>query len=143
MSAPVRVARCRTDAEIARCWPVMAQLRPHVAEADFVRRVRELEPGGFRLAALEADGVVRAVAGYRIQDMLVSGRQLYVDDLVTDESSRSAGHGRALLAWLADEARVEGCRVLELDSGTWRHGAHRFYFREGMHILGFHFSKAL
>ena len=35
---PVRLAE--PDADIAACFPVMAQLRPHLDAADFVPRVR-------------------------------------------------------------------------------------------------------
>ena len=139
----LRIVPCATDDAIARCHPVLAQLRPHVPLEGFVARVRAMEAEGYRLVALEADGAVRAVAGYRIQDMLAQGRHLYVDDLVTDEATRSHGHGKALLDWLAAAARAAGCAELELDSGTFRHRAHAFYFREGMHIVGFHFRTSL
>ena len=66
-----------------------------------------------------------------------------MDDLVTAEDTRSKGHGKRMLGWLARVAREEGCRSLQLDSGVVRHEAHRFYFREGMKISSYHFSKAL
>jgi GNAT superfamily N-acetyltransferase len=94
---------------------------------------------GFQLAYLEEDGLVRAVAGYRYYEKLFSGQNLYVDDLVTDSSHRSRGHGTRLLAWLAAEARAHHCVQLELDSGVQRSEAHRFYFRERMHVSAFHF----
>jgi GNAT superfamily N-acetyltransferase len=86
---------------------------------------------------------VCAVAGYRYYDKLFSGRNLYVDDLVTDASRRSRGHGAALLQWLADEAKRHGCVQLELDSGVQRFEAHRFYFRERMHVSAYHFVVGL
>ena len=132
-----------SDAAIARAYPVMAQLRPHLLEAEFVSRVRRMQAEGFHLALLEDDGTVCAVAGYRYYDKLFSGRNLYVDDLVTDASRRSRGHGRALLNWLANEARSHGCTQLELDSGVQRFEAHRFYLRERMHISAHHFVIAL
>ena len=126
----------QTDSEIARCFAVMAQLRPHLVAPEFVRQV-------FHLAALEDDGVVRAVAGYRFQEKLLSGQNLYVDDLVTDSTHRSRGHGRRLLAWPVTEARAHGCVQLELDSGVQRFDAHRFYFRERMHVSAYHFVQPL
>lgn len=137
------VRRATTDAEINACFPVMRELRPHLRETDFVAAVRRMEGEGFRLAALTIDGAVQAVAGYRIIEMLRTGRMVEIDDLVTAQSTRSAGCGKALLDWIAAEARAEGCSVLELDSGVQRADAHRFYFRERMHVLGFHFSRTL
>jgi GNAT superfamily N-acetyltransferase len=129
-----------TDAEIAATFPVMAQLRPHLTAETYVARIRGLMASdGFRLACLSEDGVPRAVAGYRILDMLYCGRLLSVDDLVSDEAARSGGHGKALLDWLKDEARREGCAQLELISNVVREGAHRFYFREGLAVDAFHF----
>ena len=139
----MKIALAESDTDIARCFPVMAQLRPHLVETDFVARVRRMQRDGFHLAFLEADGTVRAVAGYRFQDKLFSGRNLYVDDLVTDATARSRGHGHALLAWLIAQARVRGCDNFELDSGVQRHDAHRFYLRERMKIASYHFVLPL
>jgi GNAT superfamily N-acetyltransferase len=74
---------------------------------------------------LEAD-TVHTVAGYRVGENLAWGKFLYIDDLVTDDSERSRGCGRALLAWLREEAQRQGCAQLHLDSGKQRLDAHRF-----------------
>ena len=133
----------RTPEEIRRCHPVLAELRPHLDPDRLVALVTEMAGHGYRLIYLEEDGEVVAVAGYRITAMLRTGLMLEVDDLVTSEHARSKGHGKILLDWMAAEGRRAGCTVIELDSGTARHQAHRFYFREGMHILGYHFSRSL
>lgn len=133
----------RTDAEIARCFDVMAELRPHLERATFVDRVREMEPAGYRLAWLEHEGAVVVVAGYRIATNLHLGRHLYLEDLVTAATARSAGHGERMLAWLLGQARTAGCGWFELDSGVQRSGAHRFYFRHGFSIAGYRFRRAL
>jgi GNAT superfamily N-acetyltransferase len=117
----------------------MAQLRPHLVADDFIARVRGMQREGFHLAYVEDAGAVRAVAGYRYYDKLFSGRNLYVDDLVTMRRSASRGVGARLLRWLSDEARSHGCVQLELDSGVQRFDAHRFYFRERMHVSAYHF----
>lgn len=135
--------RARSDEDIQRCFDVMAELRPHLEADRFVALVREMETEGFRLAYLEDQGRVVAVAGYRVSTNLFLGRNLYVDDLVTAADARSAGHGAVLLDWLRDQARAEGCTHLHLDSGTQRHRAHAFYLRHGMHIGSFHFLQRL
>ena len=139
----MNIAIAETDQEITRCFPVMAQLRPHLVEADFLARVRDMQRDGFQLAYVEDEGAVTAVAGYRFYDKLFSGRNLYVDDLVTDSSRRSRGYGARLLRWLADTARARGCVQLELDSGVQRFDAHRFYFRERLHVSAYHFVVPL
>jgi GNAT superfamily N-acetyltransferase len=128
-----------TDVDIAAAFPVMRQLRPNLDEAAFVERVRAAERTGFRLAVHRSDDRVVAVAGFRLLDQMKSGLVLYVDDLVTDSTERSRGHGDALLHWLIAHAREQGCATFELDSGVQRHGAHRFYLRHRMRISAYHF----
>ena len=99
--------------------------------------------GGLRLACIREDGRVVAVAGYRIANNLFCGKHLYVDDLVTAESERSKGHGKALLAWLRALAVENDCDVFHLDSGVQRKRAHQFYLREGMDLSSYHFSERL
>ena len=135
----MKIALAQTADDIARCFFVMKQLRPHLVESQFVTRVQAMRQEGFHLAFLEDAGAIRAVAGYRYYDKLFSGRNLYVDDLVTDANDRSRGYGGKMLAWLTDEARTHGCVQLELDSGVQRSEAHRFYFRERLHVSAFHF----
>ncbi len=132
-----------SDAEVAATYPVMRQLRPHLDEEEYVRRVRRMREEGYRLAIVVEGDDVMYVAGFRVIEFLAHGRFLYVDDLVTDEGARSSGGGKQMLGWLAAEARSAGCEKLQLDSGVQRYTAHRFYFREGMHISSYHFSKTL
>ena len=129
--------------ELRAAWPVVQQLRPHLDEDRFVAQALRQIAAGYRATALYDGGVPRAYAGWRVQEFLVHGPHLYVDDLVTDETARSLGYGKALLDWLKSEAGRLGCVRLQLDSGTHRKDAHAFYLREGLRIESFHFGIAL
>jgi len=129
--------------EIRRCFPVMSLLRPQLEEQEFVSRVQVQQAQGFQLVLGEDAGKVVAVAGFRILEVLATGRTLYVDDLVTDDTLRSRGYGKAMLDWLQDHARQQDCETFSLDSGTHRQEAHAFYFRERMRVTSFHFAKKL
>jgi GNAT superfamily N-acetyltransferase len=133
------ICLAETDEQIAACYSVMRELRPHVREEDFVARVRVQQRAGYRLV-YAAESAPVAVAGFRIAENLAWGRFLYVDDLVALPANRSRGHGAALLAWLARYAFDQGCAQLHLDSGVRREDAHRFYRREGMALSSYHFS---
>jgi GNAT superfamily N-acetyltransferase len=135
-----RIAVANTPEEIRRSHPVMRELRTHITdEQEFVDRVQRQQKQGYQLAFLEADGEICAVAGYRFLESLFSGKNLYVDDLVTRERDRSRGFGAELIDWLVDQAREHGCESLELDSGVQRFDAHRFYFTKRMSISSYHF----
>lgn len=143
MLPKVTIAHAETEESIARCFPVMSQLRPHLAEPEFVTRVLGQQAHGYRLASLEAEGSIRAVAGYRFGDCLAWGRFCYVDDLVADEHHRSHGYGGLLFDWLLDRAREAGCAQFHLDSGVQRFAAHRFYLTKRMSISSHHFALTL
>lgn len=132
-----------TDPEIAACYPVMRELRPHLAAAQFVPQVRRQALAGYRLAYLLEQGLVVAVAGFRTGENLAWGSFLYVDDLVSLPEHRGKGHGAQLLSWLKQLALAEGCRQIHLDSGLQRKDAHRFYQREGMSPASLHFSAKI
>jgi GNAT superfamily N-acetyltransferase len=135
-----RITIAESEADIRRCHAVMCELRPHFEKAEkFIERVQRQGRDGYRLAFLEVDNEVSAVAGYRFLESLFSGKFLYVDDLVTRARDRSRGYGSLLLDWLEEQARRHGCENLELDSGVQRFDAHRFYFLKRMHISSYHF----
>jgi GNAT superfamily N-acetyltransferase len=131
------------DAEIQRCFPVMAELRTHLVASEFVERVRRQQKQGYQLVFLEDDRVVKAVAGFRIGEFLCWGKILYVDDLVTTAAGRSKGYGQQLFDWLLAHARATGCNEFHLDSGVEKFGAHRFYLRNRMNISSHHFNLRL
>lgn len=139
----MNIQLANTDTEIADCFPVMHELRPHLDEKGFVAQVRRQQQDGYRIAFVEDKGFPMAVAGFRLGENLAWGRFLYVDDLVTTSMQRSQGYGAALLEWLKEYARQEGCGQLHLDSGMAREDAHRFYEREGIPKAGFHFAVSL
>ena len=140
----IHFAEALTGAEIARCFPVMRQLRTHFDDEErFVEQVKRQRGDGYRMAFLEDEGAVRAVAGYRMTESLFAGKFCYVDDLVTDAEGRSLGYGGALFDWLVAEARKAGCKKLDLDSGVHRFAAHRFYLTKRMIIASHHFSLEL
>lgn len=138
------IVEAKTDVQILETRDVMRQLRPNIPLDDYLPTVKRMMQGdGYHLAALYADGLVCAVAGYRFIEMLYCGRILYVDDLNTDENLRSQGYGQALMEWLKAEAREQSCGQLHLDSGVQREAAHRFYFRERLTINAYHFHTNL
>ena len=129
------------DERLPAVFEVMRELRTHLSLDDFRRLYEQAAPEGYRVAAVFDDGEPRAVAGYRVMTNLISGRHMYVDDLVTAERWRSHGYGRRLNEYLVDRARAEECASIQLDSGVHRGDAHRFYFREQYRVTSFHFGR--
>ena len=131
--------------ETGSAFLAMKELRTHLPdEAEFVRLVDEVQrPEGYRLVGAYEDGDVVAVAGFRERNDLADGHYIYVDDLSTRADFRRRGHARALLDWLAEEARRLGCKLIQLDSavGPDRWDAHRLYLTAGYVITAHHFGR--
>lgn len=131
------------DDDLAAAYPVLVELRPHLAElgaAGFVDLVRRMAADGYRLAAgFEDDnahgGRPAVVAGFRVSETLSRGPHLFVDDLVTAELVRGRGAGREMVAWLRSYAVAQGLPRVCLDSRATARG---FYER-----VGFAFSTSI
>jgi GNAT superfamily N-acetyltransferase len=141
--SPVTIQTADTDEQIAACYPVMRELRPHLDANAFVGIVRDMQRDGYTLAFLTAADRVVAVAGFRTKRTLFCDKFLYVDDLVTLSAERSKGYGKVLLEWLKDLAIADRCAQLHLDSGMQRKDAHRFYEQNNLTIAGYHFRTDL
>jgi GNAT superfamily N-acetyltransferase len=138
-----RIFLAQEDDEIQSCYPVMAELRPHVQPDEFLQRVRrQIKVADYKLAYL-TDGEVKAVAGFRVSECLAWGKFLYVDDLVAKSGERSKGYGGALFDWLVRYAKDVDCDEFHLDSGVQRFAAHRFYLNRRMMIEAHHFGLKL
>jgi GNAT superfamily N-acetyltransferase len=126
---------------LAAAERVHRQLRPHLK--DYVGRMKEVLAGGAEMAVAVVDGEVAGITVFRVLEKTHSGRDLYCDDLVTDEARRSTGVGHALVQYMEGICRERSCDTFSLDSGAQRQQAHKFYFREGMTITSFHFDKKI
>ncbi|MBC7624320.1 MAG: GNAT family N-acetyltransferase [Aeromicrobium sp.] len=121
---------------------VHRQLRPNLP-ADYVARMKEVFASGGEMLVVTDGEDVLGVCMFRMTEKTHYGRELYCDDLITNEKKRSSGVGKLMLDTLNEFAQARGCDYLGLDSGTQRQKAHRFYFREGLTITAFHFVKPL
>jgi len=124
---------------LAAAESVHRQLRPQLPP-DYVARMKQVFAGGGEMAVCVVDGKVAGITVFRVLEKTFTGRELYCDDLVTDEKRRSTGVGHALIAYMKRVVRERGCSAFTLDSGTLREQAHKFYFREGMTVTAFHFT---
>jgi len=134
----------QTEAELRACYPVMKELRPQLESVDeFVARVTRQNQQGYRILAAWEHGEVVALAGYRLQENLVYGKFLYVDDLIAGEKHRSQRWGAQLLTHLTGYAERADCVKLVLDTALTNALGQRFYFREGLLPGALRFGKLL
>src|SRR5690606_4167395 len=144
-SDSVILAHLENETQIRAAFAVVQQLRPHLTDADdLLRRVRRMQQdAGYRMLAIWNSTHVIAIAGYRLQENLIYGPFLYVDDLVTLDTVRGQRCGARLLQALQTIAIDAGCTRLILDTGLANSLAQRFYFRQGLLSTGLHFGMTL
>jgi GNAT superfamily N-acetyltransferase len=126
--------------DVRVCHAVILQLRPHLSDVEsFARQVIRQRDDGYRLSAAWCDGRVVGLIGYRLQENLLYGRFVFVDDLVVDEAFRRHGVGAQLLSVARNYARNTDCQQFVLDTGLHMALAQRFYYRQGLlaHAMGF------
>ena len=125
----------RTDTDILDAFPLMAMLRDRIQRETFLQEIRRQQLQGDELIGAFDEGRIVALAGVRRTHTLSRGEHLFVDDLVSDETLRGRGYGRALMKWLAERCVAEGIPRIYLDS---RNTAQGFYKK-----LGFQFHTSI
>ena len=139
----MKYVELRTENELRTAWPVMSQLRDQLDEERWLTLMAVMMSDGYRLLALQDDdGAILALAGIKLTTNLYYGRHIWVYELVTAESARSKGHGRAILGHVEELAAAEGCEMVALSSGLQRRDAHRFYQEHmGYDRVSYSFTK--
>ncbi len=143
-NSQISVRHAATEEDLRLCWPVMRELRPQLDSADvMIERINRMSQQGYRLLALWDGADVMAIGGYRVQENLIYGRFLYLDDLVTRASARGERWGERVIVEVSRLAKQAGCAKLVLDTGLSNALAQRFYFRQGLLSSAMRFSKSL
>lgn len=144
MPSQVEIKHIESDVDLEASFPVMQELRPHLSDrANYAARVAQQRTQGYRLLAAWRDGAIAGLAGYRLQDNLLYGRFVYVDDLVVTASLQRSGIGERLLQAARQQAIALHCKHFVLDTGLHMALAQRFYFRQGLLARGMHFVEPL
>jgi PhnO protein len=89
------------------------------------------DPGTYYLLA-EEEGETLGFGSMHVQQLLHHcGPVAEVQELIVAENSRGGGVGKQLLAALEDEAKLRGCRQIELCCNMKRLESNEFYGRRG------------
>lgn len=139
--AETTIYQVTSDENILRCKRVVQDLRPHISDDEYLERIKRQLSNGYMMICLFEGDVATSFAGFRINEMLMWGRALYIDDLGTLPEHRKKGYGGMLLDWIFDYAKEQQCDEVHLDSGVHRFDAHRLYLNKGFIISSHHFAK--
>lgn len=129
------IRELQSDSEILGAFPLMKALRERISRDTFLQEVRRQQALGYRLLGGFENGALVVLAGFRRAHTLSRGDHVFVDDLVSGASVQGAGHGRAMMRWIARYAAAERIPRIYLDSRITAKG---FYEK-----LGFTFHTSI
>lgn len=139
----VVVRKLNDKAEMLFCLPILNQLYPSLKKDEYSLQLDEMLPHNyFQVGAFNGDECI-GISGVWIGNKLWCGKYLEVDHLVIKEGFRSNGVGSLILNYLKQLAKEENCASIGLDSFTHNHESHKFFFKQGFEIKGYHFVHVM
>lgn len=129
--------------EMARLFPLVKQLNPGLKKRDYTTMLKDMLAHGYRMAAVYDGKKCAGLSGFWISTKIYCGKYVELDNVVIDHNYRSQGIGKKLCDWIIAVARKEQCVTAMLDAYAENIPAHRFYYREGFYVRGFHFLKKI
>ena len=135
----MQIQKATTKDELALCYQVMKDLRPHHTQETFINTAEQMQKEGYHLLFLTDAGKPVCVAGYRITTTLYDGPIIDFDDFVTVADARGKGYAGKLFNHLVSIAKEKFIKTIYLNSGHHRFDAHRFYLNKKMKIIAHHF----
>lgn len=129
--------------EMISVFPLLKQLNPDLKKNNFKIMLDDMLAHGYRMAGVFENKKCIATAGFWISTKIYSGKYVELDNVVVDKNFRSKGTGKKLCDWIIAEAKRCGCKTAMLDAYVENASAHKFYYRDGYIIRGFHFLKKI
>ncbi len=139
----ISVREIVSESEMLGQYYLLNQLNNKLSGPDYKRMLKDMLVHGYRMAGAYEDNKCIGLSGFWISTKLYCDKYVEMDNVVIDKDHRSKGVGKILCDWIQKEAKKLGCRTVILDAYAENRDAHRFYYREGFVITGFHFTKKL
>lgn len=132
-----------TLADMEANLALLQHLNPTLQAAAYRTMLEDMIPNGYKQVAVYDGDKVIGLSGYWIITKLYCGKYIEMDNVVVNPAWRSRGIGQLLCNWIKEKAKSSGCKSIHLDVYAHNKHAHRFYFREGFMIEGFHMIQYL
>ncbi len=134
----------RTVEDMEAGWPVIQQMYTHLT----LEKYREILSQAVRMdyrqfAYLNEEGECLGVVGLWLIPRIWCELQVDIDNFAVDSAHQSKGIGKRLLNHCLAFAQEAGASIATLDTKIENTDSHRFYYREGFIIRGYHFVKPL
>jgi diamine N-acetyltransferase len=145
MKNQLEIVTWETVEEMEQGWPVIQQMYSDLSLDEYLRRLTNAVTLNYRqFACMDfAKKQCLGVVGLWFFPRVWCGLQADIDNFVVDKNARSQGVGKKLIDQCLDCAKQNRATLATLDTFVDNKDSHRFYFREGFTIWGYHFVKEL
>lgn len=145
MKNQLDIVTWETVEEMKQGWPVIQQMYSDMSLNDYLGRLSNAVKLNYRqFACIDSlKNTCLGVVGLWFFPRVWCGLQADIDNFVVDKNARSQGVGKKLVDQCLDYAKKHGATLATLDTFVDNKDSHRFYFREGFTIWGYHFVKEL
>ena len=127
-------------------FKIVQELRPHIKTENNLEKILKqiTKSEAVIFWGIEKEGIPVGFASSVFRYGLAqNGKYCFIYDLVITEKQRSRQLGKQLLVAIIKDAKNSGCVSIELESGTSRASAHKFYFKNNFHISSYNFVAKL
>ncbi|BDD01079.1 GNAT family N-acetyltransferase [Persicobacter psychrovividus] len=128
-----------TDLEML--YPLFAELRPQYDLLHFKDLVKHQFKEGYQVMYILDGKKPVALVGFRTLHQLVSGKTLFIDDMVTAQKHRGKGYGKALMMWLQGFCFENNYDHMAVNASFEEVETHRFCLNNGLKIETIHFGR--
>jgi GNAT superfamily N-acetyltransferase len=131
------------DISLDDAYDILSDVEPDIPKDEFFVAYKKLFKGDVKILGLFNDSELCNVAVASIIDDNLTGRYLYLYDLVTHKDKRCQGYGSEMLKYIENLAIYNGCQRIKLNSGMHRSDEHKFLRNHGFDAFHYAFVKEL
>ena len=127
--------------EVPAIFSLISTLNPKLTKAEFTARLMQMLPLGYRVVGAFEGKTLLGISGFWIGMRFWCGARMDIDNFVVHPKHRNRNIGQKLIVWLEKKAVALKLDLIVLDTYASSALAHRFYFRNGFVITGYHMTK--
>ena len=139
----MHVKELTTIDEMLTVYDVQAQMYTDMTRAKYEEIIPQRIADGYRMLGVFDGDTCICTAGFWIGVRFYCGKFIQLDNMVADEQHRAKGAGKAVVDWIKELGKKEGCNRILIDTYVENFDAHRFFYREGFIIRGYHLNYTL
>jgi GNAT superfamily N-acetyltransferase len=139
----MKVVELKTKEELLTCYPLIILLYPELSLLEYEKQLDIMLPHNYSMLAVYDEGHMIGLSGVWLGNKLWCGKYMELDNVVVAKDYRSKGVGAMLFDYAKKLAKQNNCNSIGLDSFTYNHASHKFFFKEEFIVKGYHFVHVL